>query len=196
MRIQSSRAAAVVLLCFGGAAACEGPRGPTGPQGPPGPPSPVEVYNSGNSSELVTRVRIGNGTGWEIGEIVYSLAVPDLRQGDTVMGVAEVEVTNDAGYNVLAPSTLILTDSPSKKPGDSPIFEISEANAHNVTPDMHHGWFTKAGSYTCLTNLGSMYINFCLRAGSTAAPTASPYDYLSIERDYGRLVVVVFRAPR
>lgn len=152
----------------------------------------TDVYGSGNNSELVDHLMVeGSGASWAVGgEVVYSVLVPDLDSGDVVFAAAEAEITNDLGFNVMIASTLILADDGTDLPDGAIVKEITEANAYNITPDMHHGTFTKVGSYECPEDMGDRFVNFCMRAASSAASTG---DEVTVEQDYGRLTVIVYR---
>lgn len=152
----------------------------------------IEHYNSGDSSEQVSFIKINTVTSWNTAEVVYSLQIPGLKTGDIIFATAEMEVTNDCGYNAVITSEITLTDTPSKLPNQSPKYAITEANGFNVTPPMHHGVVHKSGTFVCPSNLGDMYVNLCCLSASTAAnPNLS--DMLKVEQDYGRLSVIVYK---
>lgn len=106
-----------------------------------------------------------------------------IRPGEVVLAVAEFQVTNQIDKNVFVASQLVLTDRPDGVTGQA----ITPANGQNVTPAMHHGQQTKAGSVVDTGPAGVRYVNLVVWAAMT---TAQPGDRIRIDQGYGRLTVM------
>lgn len=138
---------------------------------------------TGNYSELVDTLPM-NPSAFQV---VYSLPVADIRDGDVIVALAEAEATNPHSYNAFVSGWLLLTDDPGAVNG----IEISENSGFNITPQMHHGIVTKVGSVRPVgTDLGDRHVNVVMRA---AASQAQEGDTLLVEQDYGRLTVLRWR---
>jgi len=141
------------------------------------------AYNSGNSGELVTSLPLSDGAPVNK-RVVYciDLLTPPIA-GEILHVTAEMEATNDLGYNVAMVSQLLLTDTATATSG----YEISEANGFNITPDMHHGMTIRVGTLTVPAGSTRRFVVLVAWAESTAA---QPGHALTIEQDYGRLSVL------
>lgn len=154
---------------------------------PPAPaPAPVEVYGSGNLSELTSSLPVATSSGAATRMVVFSVPIGDLPLGAALSVAAEYEATNPLGYNVMVASYLILADSPTATTG----VEIAEANGFNITANMHHGIITKVGALVVTEATPAAYVNLVSYAASSAA---TPGATLRVEQDYGRLSVLVWR---
>jgi hypothetical protein len=140
--------------------------------------------NSGNSSELINSLPVTTGTPY-IMKVIYSQQLNNIKINEVIQTMCEYEVTNDLGFNVMIGTVILLADSPTATTG----IEITEANAFNVTPGMHHGVIVKVGSYDVTANYPSKYINV---VGYAAGNAASSGDTIKVEQDYGRLSVFRF----
>ncbi len=141
------------------------------------------VYDSGNSGELVTELPLSNGAPVNK-RVVYCVDLVTAPQGGEILHVtAEMEATNDLGYNVAMVSQLLLVDSAIATSG----VEISEANGFNITPDMHHGMTVRVGTLTVPAGSTRRYVSLVAWAESTAT---QPGHALTVEQDYGRLSVL------
>jgi hypothetical protein len=158
---------------------------------PPGGPR-VEHYATPPGSERVTAVRRVKGAPYKF-TTVYVLQLPDLRAGDVVQAAAQLSVTNDLGFNVFVAHALLA--HPKKtvvrhgaKPGGLIVCEYA---GENVTPDMHHGFRTLAGSFTA-ADPGDVWLSLLVYA---AAESPKAGDDVRIEKGNGGLRAVVFRNP-
>lgn len=142
----------------------------------------IGCYDSGNFAEMQTGlpIPVSPGTALPIMQIPV-----DVEAGDVLQVMAEFEVTNPYSYNAMISSILVLTTSPNAVSGS----EISEMNAFNVTPGMHHGVITKVGSIEC-PEAGLKWVTL---AALSAASGAGSGDALVVEQDYGRLSVLHLR---
>jgi len=144
----------------------------------------IRYYNSGNSSEKITSLPITVSSPYTK-KVVYSVYVGDLVPGDIVLALTDFEATNDHSYNVMIASQIYLASSDLTTTIDA---EISEASGFNITPNMHHGVVSRSGALAISDSLTSKYINVLAYAASSAASSG---DTLTIEQDYGRLVVFI-----
>lgn len=138
--------------------------------------------NSGNNSELVTSLPMG-----DVKKVIYSL---DLNTGDSIqindelVANASFEVTtNETVYNTKCAKQLILATSAAATTGT----EISEPDAKNVTPDVHHDVHNAQGTIS-ISDTSKHYLNLVAWADSSSGTQA-----LVVEQDYGRLNYQIFR---
>lgn len=154
----------------------------------PAPPAPrystITAFTTGNSGEQVASLPVGPASP----RVVFAVAVPDVRAGDLLVVLAEVQATNDLGYNCLFTSQLLLTTGPAVTTG----IEVSEANGTNITPAMHHHAMAKVGTYMADTDLGDRHVVLACRADASLAKAG---DLLTVDADYGRLSVLRIRQP-
>lgn len=144
-----------------------------------------QALTSGNSGERLTTLPVTVSAPYER-HVIYSVPLPQLATGEALLALAEAELTNDLGYNVMVSSQLILATSETATVGS----EISEANGFNITPDMHHGVVVKHGVFVAPGNYANRYVNLVAWAASTAA---QPGAALAVEQDYGRLELLRLR---
>lgn len=149
--------------------------------------------------------RLQRGVREDVYQVVYSLEVLDLRKGDVLQAVAEMEATNDCGYDVQFGSWIVLgraasTTVPSESKREAYMaypagFNIT--NGNYMIPGaanrsfMHHGFVTRSSVYVVPTDLpGRSYVNVigyalvdkfdCAKGGG-----------LSVGQGYGHLSVLV-----
>lgn len=153
------------------------------PSAPPATPVPHAHSSTGNQSELVADLPVRTVAGNAGKRVIFSQQVV-IRPGQVVLAIAEFQTTNDLGLNVFVGSQILLTKDATDVTGR----EITAANGENVTPDMHHGQQSKAGTYEALpSDAGVRYVNVVAWA---AASRAGSGDVLAVDRGYGRLSVV------
>lgn len=145
--------------------------------------SALTLLNSGSNSEKVASLPIAVTGATK--HVIYSVEVPDLAVGDKLVALASVQVTNDNPYNALFGTQLVLATSASAPTGT----EISEASSANVTPDRHHDNPVIVGS-TVATGTTKRFVNL---VGYSMASQAKANHTLTVDADYGRLVVQRFR---
>lgn len=141
-------------------------------------------YNTGNNSELITKLPLTSGKIYQK-KVIFSQKIDHLSEDDIIEVLAEFEATNNLGYNVMIASGIIITNNPENVTG----IEICENNGFNITPSMHHATTNKVGTYKCTKNYYDAYINVIVYAASTKA---KENDVLEINKDYGRLSVLIF----
>jgi len=148
-------------------------------------PTPtITVQDSGSFSEQV--VILPTTQTVTAGSVVYTVFVGDVGPGDTFLVQSEFEVTNDLGYNIMIGSYIVLADGPTATTGT----DITEPNAFNVTPDMHHGVPVKVGSLAVTESLSNQYVNVVAYSRASRATATSS---IRVEPDYGRLIVTTIR---
>ena len=143
----------------------------------------VDVFDSGSSSERVTRLPSRNRV-----RLVYQ-TMCWLKPGDAVTVTASMECTNDfpwkrhkSGIKIAKNSMLGCGIVVSKNPAAISGFEPCESTAFNVTRAMHHGVATKVGMFKVPSSWApdTYYFNF-LGWSSNG---------LKVEQDYGRIQVM------
>lgn len=141
--------------------------------------------DTGNHSELVAQVSVVPRATEASKRVVYSQKL-ELAEGQVLLVVAEIQVTNDLGYNVFVASQLVLAGEPDDVKGK----EITAANGRNLTPDMHHEQQTKSGTYEVASaDEGPRYLNLVVWS---AGSQASSGDVIAVDQGYGKLSVLVW----
>lgn len=189
-RVSSPRRVAVAMVsaatfvvtlsaCSGAEQAPKVGGGATKPSASAGP----RHDSTGDRSELVSDIPVMT-TATDAGKrVVYSQRI-EVQEGQLLLAVTELQVTNDLPVNVFVGSQVLLAKSSTGVVGT----EITAANGENVTPDMHHGQQTKSGTYEAVrVDAGTRYVNVVAWA---AASGAAPGDALTVDAGYGRLSVV------
>lgn len=150
----------------------------------------VDHYTTGPGAELVpfiTRVKKApyNFT------TLYSLKLPALKAGDVGQAHCQFEVTNDLGFTVMIAHAMLVhrketvVDHGHKPEGQV----ISEYAGENVTPDMHHGFRTLAGSFAADVD-GDAWLSVLIYSASNSPKSG---DRIKVMTGYGGLRAVVFR---
>lgn len=142
-------------------------------------------HDTGANSELVTHLPVDTFASDVNKRVVYSQKL-ELVEGQLLLAVAEVQMTNDLGYNVFVASQLLLAAGPDEVKGK----EITAANGRNLTPDMHHDQQTRSGTYEVAgSDEGERYVNFVVWS---AGSRASNGDLLTVDQGYGQLSVLAW----
>jgi hypothetical protein len=110
-----------------------------------------------------------------------------------VQAQAQFEVTNDLGVNVMLAHAMLLHGKETlvaheDKPDGRPLCEYA---GENVTPGMHHGFRTLAGSIAVADD-GDAWVSVVVYAASTGVPVGKR---LAVQKNYGSLRAIVFRNP-
>ena len=117
-------------------------------------------------------------------QVLYSVKIPEIKQGDVLKVSTEFEATNDNAFNVMIGAKIILADSNKKTKGEL----IDQANGFNVTQNMHHGVVSKSRTWKAESTYNDKYVNVVIWSLSV---NAFPNDRLKIEKGYGHLDVFI-----
>ena len=108
---------------------------------------------------------------------VRSVPLGDIRAGETIKALSEVEVTNDLVtkdangtnkyHDVRTGLTLVIATSPDETTG----IEVAEAQSTYVTPEVHHWTFEKSGTFTAQADLPNAYLNLVMWASMPDPPS-------------------------
>jgi hypothetical protein len=150
----------------------------------------VDHYTTGPNAELVAAITPVRKAPYKI-TTLYALKLPGLRAGDVVQVHSQFEVTNNLGAAVMVAHGMLV--HPRKTvvvQADHPGGQfVCEYAGENVTPDMHHGFRTLAGSFAATAD-GDAWLSVVIYSAAQA-PKAG--DVLKVERGYGGLRAIVFR---
>lgn len=154
----------------------------------PAAADPVNVrishYNSGNFGERTARLTLGHYPDPAPKYVVYCIDLGTTPVGGEILSIqADMEVTNNLGYNVSIVTHPLLLESCSQVDGG----EIAEANGENAIPAVHHEVAVRVGSLKVETGNSRRYVGLVAWASSTAA---QPGHYVQVMQDYGRLSVI------
>ena len=150
----------------------------------------VDHYATGPNAELVPTITRVQKTPYRF-TTLYSLKLPDLKIGDVVQAHSQFEITDDLGFNVMIAHAMLVHDKETIAiHGQRPEGQvISEYAGENVTPDMHHGFRTLAGSFAA-TSDGDAWLSVVIYS---ASDSPKPGDVIKVERGYGGLRAIVVR---
>ncbi|MCG8433736.1 MAG: hypothetical protein MJA83_06875 [Gammaproteobacteria bacterium] len=146
-------------------------------------------HNTGNSSEKISSLPLAQSAGTALRKAIFSQRLDDLQEGELLVIMCELQVTEMNTYNVGLTTQTILGDTSVDISGS----EMTEANGENITNNMHHHKRVIVGTYVVKHgDVGTKYVNVIGWAYSTAAPPGMT-DWLRIDQDYGRLSVLRFK---
>lgn len=108
---------------------------------------------------------------------VRSVTLGDVKAGETIKALSEVEVTNDlvtkdldgnnVYHDVAVEAQLVIATSPTATTG----VEVGEAEGTSVTPQVHHWTFEKSGAFNAAQGYSHRYLNLVMWAYSPENPT-------------------------
>lgn len=117
--------------------------------------------------ELVTTIPVAATSQAAVKQVVFSLSPGDLAPFELLLCTAEFEVTNDLGAGRTCSSPRSLSSALPRRPQPEP---RTEASRNNATPDVHHGQYTKVGTFKNSTStLTSRYLNLVAYATMSSA---------------------------
>jgi hypothetical protein len=177
----------------------------------------IRVYKTTRQSEkhsvlhLPKRIQTPQGPGLqEQYQVIFSIAVAGVAEGDVIHVSAEMEATNDCGYDIAFGTWLMIGNDPARTVPDSSKGEsyLSFPSGYNITNGnymlpgagdrgfMHHGSVTRSGVYVVPKGIsGTRHINFigyaqvdkldCKKGGG-----------LKVEKGNGQMSVLHFIAKR
>lgn len=149
--------------------------------------------------------RLERGARHDVYEIVYSIRLTNLRQGEVLHTTAEMEATNDCGYDVQFGSWIVLGREPMSTVPSKPKLEayIAYPAGFNITNGnhqipfalnrsfMHHGFVTRSSVYIVPADLpGHSYVNVIGYALADKFDCAKGSG-LTMGTGYGHLSVMV-----
>ena len=141
--------------------------------------------NTGQDSERIDFIPISIGDAPYTYHVIYSQKLENLKRGQILQVMAEMEVTEQYNYNVQFVTYALLAHAQTE-----PIqgVKVSAANGENVTNNRHHMKRVVVGTYEITEqDEGTRYLNIVGQAASTAARDGHE---LRVERNYGRLSVL------
>jgi len=130
----------------------------------------VVAYDSGNDGEKLTAL-----SGDLTKRVVLSVDIGTVNANDILVVDGEAELTNDTSGNASLGAQLILGSTETETSG----VELDEANATNITPDIHHGVRVKASIEQFPSGNSRHFVNFVVWSNTN----------LTVEQDYGRLQI-------
>lgn len=147
------------------------------------------AYNTGNFGERTARLTLGDYPDPAPKYVVFCIDLGTVPLGGEILTVmADLEVTNNLGYNVSIVTHLLLISSCSHTDGT----EIAEANGENAIPAVHHEVPVRVGTLVVPAGNSRRYVGLIAWASSTAA---QPGHYVQVMQDYGRMSVLRFPGP-
>jgi hypothetical protein len=157
----------------------------------------IEHYNSGDSGELVDFIPAIDSNDPDFIQydysVLYRIEVPNLRAGDVVVATVEHAVINALPHLISVGGQVLLCDNPTDDTYDDGILEISEVNNTYIPDNADAQTLTHLGSITITQDYSSRYINYVIEAHSSSSTTG---EIITIPQDYGRLSVIVYKAPQ
>jgi hypothetical protein len=150
----------------------------------------VGAANSGNNSELVTQLQLLPAPPYA-NCVVYSLPLPDIQTGDVLGFDAQPIITCPQSYLCRAAIQAFICDNPTDLTG----VELSEGWSENVDSDQAHHTPFRIGLSAWVADQAYIgkHLNIVMFGAATLAPASAPFDYLTVEQDYGQLSYLLFR---
>ena len=139
------------------------------------------MFYAQDMNEHVANLDIYNKTP----QVIYSVQISQLKKNDVVQVTAELEATNNHGYNAMIGCEIILSNNESDTDGEL----IDQANAFNISQNMHHGVVSKTRNWISKSDYYNKHINVV--CWSTCVNSFLG-DMLKIEKGYGHLDVVIY----
>ena len=177
----------------------------------------IKVYKTPRQSEkqnvlpLPKRIQTPQGPGLqEQYQVIFSIPVEGVSEGDVIHVSAEMEATNDCGYDVAFGTWLMIGNDPARTVPDSSKGEsyLSFPSGYNITNGnymlpgaadrgfMHHGSVTRSGVYVIPKGInGTRYINFIAYA-QVDKLDCKKGGGLKVEKGNGQMSVMHFIAKR
>jgi len=177
----------------------------------------IKVYKTVRQGEkqlvlpLPKRIQTPRGPGLQdLYQVIFSIAVEGLSENDVLHVSAEMEATNDCGYDVAFGTWLMIgTDSartvPDSAKGES---YLSFPSGYNITNGnymlpgaadrgfMHHGSVTRSSAFVVPKGMsGTRYINFIGYAQADKLDCKKGGG-LKVEKGNGQMSVLHFMAKR
>jgi hypothetical protein len=148
----------------------------------PGPDAPT-IYSTGDFGERTSRLTLADYPTPSPKYAVFCIDLGTAPVGGEVLYVsADMQVTNDLGFNVSIVTQVIL-DTTCGTDGT----EIAEANGENAIPAVHHEVAVRQGGLLVPSGNSARFVVLVAWASSTAAQAG---QYVQVNQDYGRMTVL------
>jgi hypothetical protein len=115
---------------------------------------------------------------------VYSVRLDGVSAGDSLAFFANGQFTNDTQANVMVSWKVVLSESAYDANSGA---LISRPAGYNLSPLMHHGFFTNSGVHTFDKDYSSVYVHVIARSASSAARVPGYTYRVTVNRGYGDL---------
>ena len=177
----------------------------------------IKVYKTPRQSEkqivlpLPKRIQTPRGPGLqEHYMVIFSIAVEGLAERDVIQVAAEMEATNDCGYDIAFGTWLMIGNDSARTVPDSAKGEsyLSFPSGYNITNGnyllpgaadrvfMHHGSVTRSSVFVVPKGMsGTRYVNFIAYA-QTDKLDCKKGDGLKVEKGSGQMSVLHFMGKR
>jgi len=142
----------------------------------------VGAYDSGDSGERYTQLVL------ESRYSVFQILVPNLKAGDLLFITAEGEGTTERNTNTEIVSKLTWESGSGGTTGT----EISEENGENADLDEHHHKMHQTGMFRIPDGTPDGATRYVSWVWGAFDGTQTP-NYLDVNQDYGRLLVLHYR---
>lgn len=152
----------------------------------------LEVFNSGNSSELIKQLLITFRKDPYVPKTLFSVKLMNVKKGDVLLVLSHGQLTLPSAlqYNAMLCWQLQLAKGPN--PSDL-IEELTEARGTNASPPVHHQPLFDGTAYSFkqdFTGPEGVYLNLIVYSASSGSNGA---QYLDVDQDYGNLNGILFR---
>jgi hypothetical protein len=147
-------------------------------------PTPVttSALTTGPSAEQISTVPVYKEWDPSYEKVVYSLAIPSVRAGETLRATGNVELTGNHAYQISASARMVIGSDSSNAEGT---VVTPRANT-TFTPEMSRLTLPIDGLYNATADLGTQYLKLVLKAPAWEAKEG---DSLSVVPDSGHLAV-------
>lgn len=164
----------------------------------------IDLYQTPQSGELIDKIRVTGAINGVIQPyqrvVMFSLPLTNIKAGDIIDLKAYGQVSNPNKfsvnpYGVVSSAIMfshgtILATAPIDTVG---IEELTEFRGTNITFEINHSPWEEHTHYVFKNDYNVVYINQVVYAASMAiSPTSTP-TYITVNKDYGRSSVMLFR---
>jgi hypothetical protein len=124
-------------------------------------------------------------------QVVYSQPLVQLRRGEVIEAIGEVELVNPGTQIVAAAGRFILADRADQTLSESgsPVISLNGTSSDNISPEMRRVAPSRLATYTATSfHSQTKYLNLVMYAAASGA--VGPSDAVNVVADSGRLHVI------
>lgn len=164
-----------------------------------------EVYQTSQPSELINKIRVtGLDAAGKIAPyskvLMFNLKLDNIKAGDVISLASYGQVSNPNVFSYddhRNPTSAIMFCYGTVLSRDSwdlvGLEEITEFRGKNITAERHHEPWDINTHYVFINDYSYIYINTVVYAATAALKPGSTATYLTVDQDYARSSILLFR---
>ncbi len=164
----------------------------------------IELYQTPQAGELIDKLRV---TGWSNPllqpyqrAVMFSLPLTNIKAGDIIDLKAYGQVSNPNKFSVnpygVVSSAIMFSHGTILAMSATavvPLEELTEFRGTNITFEINHSPWEEHTHYVFKNDYNVVYVNQVVYAASMAISPTSTATYITVNKDYGRSSVMLFR---